>query len=130
MEETASLVFNKVAESGIFAIFFLLLLVAIGYAIWVLGKRVLTSYEKNMGNIVESNSRFAESSEKMVDLVGILVEQTEFTSNQLGFIKKTIQKQNSIIVECVNLLKSISKEDKEFELKLNNILKEAQRPLD
>ena len=130
MDETAKLVFNKVAESGIFAIFFLLLLASVGYVIWVIGKRVLANYEKNMGNIVESNAKFAESSEKMVDLVGILVEQTEFTSNQLGFIKKTIQKQNNIIIECVNLLKSISNQDKEFELQLNNILKEAQRPLD
>lgn len=124
-------VFQVVSESGIFAVLFLILLCGLGYLVYRIANEVVRMIKENMSNIVESNSKFADSSEKMVDLISILVEQTEATAEQLKYIKSNMHKQNTVLIECIKTLESIiPNKSPETEVRLENIIKEIQRPLD
>ncbi len=117
--------------SGIFGALFIGLLIGILFFVWKIGAKISNKSIETMESISATNSKFADSSIKMAELVKILVDQTESTLDQLKFIKSQTSKQNNAAVELMGVLKSIvSKDDKkdpETILRIENVIKELQR---
>lgn len=132
-----TLILERIAEQGLFALLFFLLLGWIIYKDWkskqkqeeMLEKRDLTS-EKHFNTIVETNSQSVKAFEKISDLMEILTKQTEATAEQLTFIKKNMQKQNMAATELVNVLKVLVKDNQELSFRMDSVIKEIQRPID
>lgn len=131
MEESlVKTIIEQVSSHGIFALLFVILFGAILKGAWVAITKFTAMTEKNITTIVDSNSKFAESSEKMADLIEIFVKQQELTNQQLKFIKKLIQKNNITNVEVINIVKILMKDNPEALLRLDNLIKEIQRSIE
>ena len=123
---------DKVFQTGgIFGALFIGLLIGILFFVWKIGAKISNKSIETMESISATNSKFADSSIKMAELVKILVDQTESTLDQLKFIKSQINKQNMAAVELMGVLKSIiskdEKKDPETILRIENVIKELQR---
>lgn len=123
---------DKVFQTGgIFGALFIGLLIGILFFVWKIGAKISNKSIETMESISATNSKFADSSIKMAELVKILVDQTESTLDQLKFIKSQINKQNMAAVELMGVFKSIvskdEKKDPETILRIENVIKELQR---
>jgi hypothetical protein len=130
MEDITKTLIEQVSSHGIFALLFVLLGLAVLRFIASGFTKFTAMAEQNINTIVGSNAKFAESSQKMVELLSVLIKQEEFNASQLKFIRKTIQKNNTVNVEIINIIKGILKDDKETSIRLDNLVQEISRPIE
>jgi len=128
---TIQLILEKVFQYGIFGALFVGLLTAVGYGLWKIGNRISDHIIKTLTTISETNTKYADSSLKMVDLVEILKKQTESTLDQLKYIKASLNRQSSAVIELMKISSTMNKEEnKELELRIESVIRELQRPVD
>lgn len=124
---------EKVFQYGLSGALLVLLLISIGYFVWKIGLKISDQTVKTLTSISETNSKFADSSSKMAELVEILAKQTEATLEQLKFIKKHLNKQDYAAIELMGIIKIIpkfidsQKDTSEIILRIDNVIKELQR---
>lgn len=133
MDSVWPIIIEKVFQYGLPGALLIILLVAVGYFIWKIGLKISDQTIKTLTSISETNSKFAESSVKMSELIKILAEQTESTLDQLKYIKKHLNKQDYAAVELMGIIKILpkfvdpQKDSSEIILRIDNVIKELQR---
>lgn len=126
--EQASNTFFKIAsEHGIFAGLFCVLLVIFFIVGWFILKKFFEIFEKNITKIVDSNAKFAESSEKMVNFVEVIQKQDEIMLKDLIGIRKYMLNSNLVTIDIINAVKKKFEDDTEMELRLEAIIRDLQR---
>lgn len=71
-----------------------------------------------------------ESSKQVVEYFKLLNEKEEVSNLQIKQIKKLIQKGIPINIELIGIIKVLLKDNPEALLRLDNLIKELQRPID
>lgn len=135
MESAIPIFVEKVFQYGLFGVLFVGLLIAVGFIVYKIGLKVSEHTIKTLTSISETNLKYAESSEKIADLIQILSEQTESTLEQLKFIKNHLNKQDIAAIELMNIVKMLpkfldkEKDSTEISIRIETVIKELQRPV-
>lgn len=133
MDNLWPIIIEKVFQYGLSGALLIILLAAIGYFIWKVGLKISDQTIKTLTSISETNSKFADSSIKMSELIKILADQTESTLDQLKYIKKHLNKQDYAAIELMGIIKVLpkfmdsQKDSSEIILRIDNVIKELQR---
>lgn len=133
MDNLWPIIIEKVFQYGLSGALLIILLGAIGYFIWKIGLKISDQTIKTLTSISETNSKFADSSIKMSELIKILADQTESTLEQLKYIKKHLNKQDYAAIELMGIIKILpkfmdsQKDSSEIILRIDNVIKELQR---
>lgn len=123
-QQATSTFFELAKEYGIFAALFIALLIGVVYLFWTLFKKFISTTDK----VVETNSQFVKELDQLQELFKNMQQVNENIFNQLDFIKKNVYKQNSCVTDSINVLKDITQDEK-IHYRLDNIIKEIQRPV-
>lgn len=122
---------SELSQYGVFAILFVLLMVGTGYVVWKFIDKIMNLGESHLQTIVDSNKKFADSSEEMARLIEVIAEQSKATTDQLIFLKKIISKQNYIHKELTNILLILDfTSNPEIKVRLENIIREIEEPIE
>lgn len=133
LESSIPLIIEKVFQYGLPGVLLIILLGAVGFFIWKIAIKLSDQTIKTLSSISETNSKFADSSSKIAELIKILADQTEANLDQLKFIKNNLNKQNYAAIELMNIIKTIpklidkEKDSSEIILRIDNVIKELQR---
>lgn len=133
LESSIPLIVEKVFQYGFPGVLLIILLGAVGFFIWKIAIKLSDQTIKTLSSISETNSKFADSSSKIAELIKILADQTEANLDQLKFIKNNLNKQNYAAIELMNIIKTIpklidkEKDSSEIILRIDNVIKELQR---
>ena len=129
MENVLEKTVDSMSQYGPFAILFLLLFAGILWAAYNFFSKIFTLGENQIKTIVESNSKFAESGEKMAKLIEVLTEQEKASVLELVYIRKKLSRYNYVAREITNILSS-RENNPEIKIRLENISRELEKPID
>lgn len=131
MTDIIKALIDALGQHNIFALIFILTIAAVGYGLWKVINWAMNLAENHLNTIVESNKKFADSSEEMARLIDVIAEQSKATTDQLVFLKKIVSKQSYIHKELTNILLILDfTSNPEVKVRLENVIRKIEEPIE